>query len=160
MVLYVILLSLLDASHELMKKEFACCVLTYSYCSCETMSLNCILQRAYCLLQVDIWVCSATMEWYWQDKTEQLGEKSIPVSLCPPQILHGLTRTRTQANALRGQRLTTWAMARSLCWLYEYNKYQVLITVKSVEDVTGSKCYRFYWYGMQTGNWKKLKVKH
>jgi hypothetical protein len=32
------------------------------------------------------------MEWNWQWKTEELGEKPVPVPLCPPQIPHGLTR--------------------------------------------------------------------
>jgi hypothetical protein len=48
----------------------------------------------------------------WQEKTEELGEKPVPVPLCPPQIPHGLNRERTRASALRGRRLTTWAMAR------------------------------------------------
>jgi hypothetical protein len=26
------------------------------------------------------------VEWYWQGKTEGLGEKPVPVPLCPPQI--------------------------------------------------------------------------
>jgi hypothetical protein len=26
------------------------------------------------------------LEWYWQGKTKVLGEKSVPVPLCPPQI--------------------------------------------------------------------------
>jgi hypothetical protein len=55
---------------------------------------------------------------YWQGKTEELGEKPVPVPLCPPQIPHGLTRAWTQASAVRGRRLTTWAMARPLvAWL-------------------------------------------
>jgi hypothetical protein len=41
----------------------------------------------------------ATVEWYWQGKTEELGEKPVPVPLCPPQISHGLTRARTRASA-------------------------------------------------------------
>jgi hypothetical protein len=45
-------------------------------------------------------------------KTEELGEKPAPVLLCPPQIPHGLSRARTRASAMRGRRLTTWAMAR------------------------------------------------
>jgi hypothetical protein len=36
------------------------------------------------------------------------------VPLCPPQIPHGATRDRTQASAVRGQRLTAWAMARPI----------------------------------------------
>jgi hypothetical protein len=57
---------------------------------------------------------------YWQGKTEELREKQVPVPLCPPQIphgltpqiLHGLTRARTRASAVRGRWLTTWAKAR------------------------------------------------
>jgi hypothetical protein len=33
-------------------------------------------------------------------KTEVLGEKPVPVPLCPPQIPHGLTRDRTRASAV------------------------------------------------------------
>jgi hypothetical protein len=38
--------------------------------------------------------------------------KPVPVSLCPPQIPHGPTRDRTRSSAVRGWRLTAWAMAR------------------------------------------------
>jgi hypothetical protein len=58
-----------------------------------------------------IWVWTATVEWYWQGKIEELGEKPVPVPLCPPQIPHGSTRARTRVYAARGRRLTTWAMA-------------------------------------------------
>jgi hypothetical protein len=64
-----------------------------------------------------IWVWRATVEWYWQGKPEELGEKPVPVPLCPPQIPHGLTRERTRASAVRGRRLTTWAM-HGLQWDY------------------------------------------
>jgi hypothetical protein len=47
----------------------------------------------------------APVEWKWQGKTEELGEKPVPVPLCPPQILRGLTRDRTRASAVRGRRL-------------------------------------------------------
>jgi hypothetical protein len=47
-----------------------------------------------------------------QGKTEKLGEKPVQVPLRPPQIPHGLTRDRTRASAVGGQRLTAWAMAR------------------------------------------------
>jgi hypothetical protein len=49
---------------------------------------------------------------YWQSKTEELGEKPVPVPLFPPQIPHGLTQARTRVSAVRGRRLTTWALAR------------------------------------------------
>jgi hypothetical protein len=45
-------------------------------------------------------------------KIKVLGEKSVPVPLCPPQIPHGPTRNWTQASAVRCRRLTAWAMAR------------------------------------------------
>jgi hypothetical protein len=35
------------------------------------------------------------MELQWKvidGKTEELGEEPVPVPLCPPQILHGLTQ--------------------------------------------------------------------
>jgi hypothetical protein len=54
----------------------------------------------------------APVEWNWQGKTEVLGEKPVPVPLCPPQIPHGLTRYRPRASAVGGRRLTAWAMAR------------------------------------------------
>jgi hypothetical protein len=33
----------------------------------------------------------APVEWNWQGKTEEVGEKPVPVPLCPPQIPRGLT---------------------------------------------------------------------
>jgi hypothetical protein len=59
----------------------------------------------------------APVEWNWQGETEELGEKPVPVPLCPPQIPHWLTRDRTRASAVGGRRLTAWAMARQ-CILY------------------------------------------
>ena len=60
----------------------------------------------------------APVEWNWQGKTEVLGEKPVPVPLCPPQIPHGLTRDRTRASAVTGRRLTVWAMARPSFHVY------------------------------------------
>jgi hypothetical protein len=54
----------------------------------------------------------APVKWNCEGKTEELGEKPVPVPLCPPQIPHGLTRDRTRASAVGGWRLTAWAMAR------------------------------------------------
>jgi hypothetical protein len=50
------------------------------------------------------------MEHRWNETDR---EKPVPVSLCPPQIPHGLTRDRTRSFAVRGRRLTAWAMTRS-----------------------------------------------
>jgi hypothetical protein len=59
----------------------------------------------------------APVECNWQEKTEVLGKKPVPVPLCPPQIPHGPTRDRTWASAMRGRVLTAWAMARPFNWL-------------------------------------------
>jgi hypothetical protein len=45
-------------------------------------------------------------------KPKYWGGKPVPVSLLLPQIPHGLTRDQTQASAVRGRRLTAWAMTR------------------------------------------------
>jgi hypothetical protein len=47
----------------------------------------------------------ATVEWYWQEKTEGLEEKPVPVPLCPSQIPYGLPWARTRVPAVRGWRL-------------------------------------------------------
>jgi hypothetical protein len=71
---------------------------------------------AYCATPWWRWsVCSfygAPVEWNRQGKTEVLGEKPVPVPLCPPQMPQGLTRDRTCFSALGGRQLTAWAMAR------------------------------------------------
>jgi hypothetical protein len=46
-------------------------------------------------------------------ETEVLGGGgAVPVPLCPPQILHGVTRDRTRASAVGGRRVTAWVTAR------------------------------------------------
>jgi hypothetical protein len=47
--------------------------------------------------------------WYWDGKTEVLGEKSVPASIWSPHIWHGLTRDGTPVSALRGRRLNAEA---------------------------------------------------
>jgi hypothetical protein len=42
----------------------------------------------------------ASVKLNWQGKMEVLGVKPVPVSLCPPQIAHGLNRDRTRASAV------------------------------------------------------------
>jgi hypothetical protein len=53
---------------------------------------------------------------WWNDidrwKNEELREKPIPVPLRPPPSPHGLTWAWTQASAVKGQRVSAWAMAR------------------------------------------------
>jgi hypothetical protein len=71
----------------------------------------------------------APVEWNWQGKTEELGEKPVLVPFCPPQIPQGLTPDRTWASPVGGRRLTAWAMARPLeedcCLLLNFN-YQTI----------------------------------
>jgi hypothetical protein len=48
--------------------------------------------------------------------------KPVPVPLCPPQILYGLSRARTQISVERGRRLIAWTMVRPVDYrdsLYE-----------------------------------------
>jgi hypothetical protein len=59
----------------------------------------------------------APVEWNWQEKTEVLGEKPVPVPLRPPQIPHGLTWDRTRASAVGGRWLT--GTARPKCYSEE-----------------------------------------
>jgi hypothetical protein len=61
------------------------------------------------------------VEWNWQGKTDVLGEKPVPVPLCPPQIPHGPSRDRTRASTVTDRRLNAWAMARAYsCLLFIY----------------------------------------
>jgi hypothetical protein len=45
-------------------------------------------------------------------ENRNLGEKSVPLPLCPPQIARGLTRGRTRTSVVTDRRLTAWATAR------------------------------------------------
>jgi hypothetical protein len=76
---------------------------------------------------------------YWQGKTEELVEKPVPVPLCPTQIPYGLTRSRTLASAVRGRRLTTWAMAR--LWNYVLQQPITPHGAKTQDDTTNNVCY-------------------
>jgi hypothetical protein len=60
----------------------------------------------------NIWACTTMVEWYRQRKTVELGEKPVPVLLCPPKIPCGLNQERTRASKVRGRRLNTGVMAR------------------------------------------------
>jgi hypothetical protein len=51
----------------------------------------------------DTYVLRATVGWYWQNRTNELGEKRVSAPLCPPLIPHGLTREQTLSSALRNR---------------------------------------------------------
>jgi hypothetical protein len=88
------------------------------------------------LLCIEVsWSHTATVEWYWQEGTEELWEKPVPVPLCPPKIPLGLTRARTRAYALRGRRLTTWTMTR-----HHYSPYLRLVLL--CIEVSWSRAFR------------------
>jgi hypothetical protein len=52
----------------------------------------------------------ALMEWKWEGKPELLEEKPVSVSLCPPQIPHGLSRDWNRASEVRDWRLTAYPL--------------------------------------------------
>jgi hypothetical protein len=60
---------------------------------------------------IGVYECRATAEWYWQGETEELREKSVPMTLFQPQISNELARVRTRAFEVRSWRLTAWAMS-------------------------------------------------
>jgi hypothetical protein len=100
-----------------------------------------------------IWVWKATVEWYWLRKAGQLGEKPVPVSLCPPQIPQRLTRAQTRASVVRGRRLTAWAMARpyrtgcSKSWTDRLNSHFLHPPPTLSRDVSASR------KPFSTGSW-------
>jgi hypothetical protein len=93
-----------------------------SWCSCLWIRLclwTAATNRPVVHLQM-IYEHGAIVEWYWQGKTKKLGEKLVPVQLFPPQIPLWLTWVYTQASTVKGQWITTWAMAWPLQspWLH------------------------------------------
>jgi hypothetical protein len=86
------------------------------------------------------WVWRTTVEWYWQGKTEELGEEPFPMPLCPPQIPHGLTRARTWDFAVRSRRLTAWAMARPLLPVFKYSVQKRSIAGHILSFLTTIRC--------------------
>jgi hypothetical protein len=83
----------------------------------------------------------ALVEWYWQGKTEVLGEKTVPVPLCPPQISHRLTWDRTLASAVSGRRLTVLTHGVAFCRRSDrqISEAWMMFTVNVV-------CRYIYWY--------------
>ena len=51
---------------------------------------------------------------YRHGNTEVLGEKPVPLPLCPQKISHELAWDRNRAFATRGWRQTVWAMAQPI----------------------------------------------
>jgi hypothetical protein len=61
--------------------------------------------------------------WWWRNRWNdwqgkpKYSEKTCPVPLCPPQTPHAAL-TRAQAAAVGSQRLTAWATARPIYFIY------------------------------------------
>lgn len=66
-----------------------------------------------------IWVWRVTAELYWQGKIDELGDKSVPVSLCPQQIQNGLYRARPRAFAVIGRPEPRHGQRRKIKWTAE-----------------------------------------
>jgi hypothetical protein len=125
----------------------------HSRCYGRTVAMKLILQPC----DEDDWFfpCNgAPVEWNWQGKTEILGEKPVPMPLCPPQIPHGLTRDRTRARAVRGRRLTAWTMVRP-----QRGRYVILSSEDNyvVQDLSSSQrcCWKFKYCGL----WRSVVIR-
>jgi hypothetical protein len=65
-----------------------------------------------------VWVWRATVEWYTDRENRRTRRKTCPSATLPTKNPPGFTRARTRASAVRGRRLTTWAMARPTYYIY------------------------------------------
>jgi hypothetical protein len=121
-------------------------------CTCrggESMSLNCGHKLAYCssLGYILVWAWRAAVEWYWQEKTEWLRKKPVPVPLCPTQVPHWLTRARIRCSTVKG-RLTAWAIS----WQKQWN-LSMLVTygaTKNRRTYTGGQFIENHIFDMTT----------
>jgi hypothetical protein len=104
----------------------------------------------------------AAMIWYWQGKTEGLGEKPGPVPLCPPQIPHWLTWALTN-RGLRGEKPATnqpsyitecrlWYQGRSWnSWINTGHSVTdpvstcLVFSLKACSHGFGAKTSYYYW---------------
>jgi hypothetical protein len=94
--------------------------------------------------------------WYWQGKIEELGEKPVPVPLCPSQIPHGLTRARTRASAVGGRWLSEpWHSPSILLFLDLVSRWGRVVSVTPRPRFTlGGKDPGTQW----TGGWVGLRA--
>jgi hypothetical protein len=81
----------------------------------------------------------------WNDtdrgKSEELVEKPVPVSLCLPQIPHGLPCGRTRASAVRIRAEEHSVITRSLHDVYEMNAYTAYHVCPSVHMIQLKNCW-------------------
>lgn len=79
------------------------------------------------------------VEWYWQEETEELGEKHGPMPLCPPHISHGLTCAH--ARALAVIRLTSGILEDA--WLIRILKRSLYSQLHSAVSVVCSELWHY-----------------
>jgi hypothetical protein len=139
-------------------------------CSCrwgETMSLNCGHQRAYCSSPRLIWVWRATVEWCWQGKTRELGNKPVPVPLCPTQIPHGLPGAnpglcceRPATNRLSHSHSVTISMKQYARNSQKHTQIVLLhqILFKTVWDFRFSRRQVLRWLSSDAGSCSLLEI--
>jgi hypothetical protein len=98
-----------------------------------------------------IWVRRATVEWYWQGKAEELGEK-LPVSLCTPLNSHVLTRKRTRDSAVTGRRLPSKVSREDQHWQWHYNPlfFTRYINKSYANKVTSVRTTYCWWLSITT----------
>jgi hypothetical protein len=66
----------------------------------------------------------APVEWHWQGKPDVLGEKPVPVPLCPPQIPHGPTPGSNPS--LRSERPVTNRLSHGTAQVRSLLRRQIL----------------------------------
>ena len=104
-------------------QSYKCCKLidrtTFRNCPVRVPSCYCNMERVYvCCYLMTLSIAKIThitvlmnkygeaVEWYWQGKTEIVGEKPVPVlPLCSPQTPNGLGRNWRRSSAVTGRRL-------------------------------------------------------
>jgi len=63
------------------------------------------------VLEISI-IMEHLVKWYWQGKTEELGENPVSMPHCPTQISHTQTWYRNHASAVKDWHLATWIFSR------------------------------------------------
>jgi hypothetical protein len=85
-----------------------------------------------------------SVEWKLAREIEVHGENLPPVPLCPPRILHDVTRARSRAAAVGGRRLTAWDTALPLFFLTSYKLNATCSTKLGMAEPEVSCCrHRF-----------------
>jgi hypothetical protein len=70
-------------------------------------------------------------------ENRQLGEKPVPVPLCPPQIPHGLTRDRTRASTVRVvlyEELLIAQLVMRFCVVFKNRRYIAVFRILPLDS--------------------------